>query len=248
MSETLRTSNTSTQSKPHLIWIDMTISNKNHKQLGLTHRWWNMANSPFKKPYLFWVDAAGAGAGCGWWWWSFASWKSLRRVSWFLHTRPLILVWPCDAMLMFWKGIGNKYAKGSHITFVLDFGWGPFFYGFPILPQHSQVLHGYRFKLLMCHISLLCLPLKYACQVFKKWLNFPPRLSNQRIRLMQLQPMPRVDHSSPKARGGAVSSGRLEVPTGGLKMIVWCIALLCLLFCYWRFVHVFFSISIIWNE
>lgn len=64
---------------------------------------------------------------------------------------------------------------------------------------------------------------------------------------MQLLPMPRVDHSSPKARGGAVSSGRLEVPTGGLKIsqddyLVYCI--IVPLFCYWRFVHVFFSISI----
>lgn len=169
MSETLRTSNTSTQSKPHLIWIDMTISNKNHKQLGLTHRWWNMANSPFKKPYLFWVDAAGAGAGCGWWW-SFASWKSLRQVSWFLHTRLLILVWPCDAMLTFWKGIGNKYAKGSHIAFVLDFGWGPFFYGFPILPNTPR--------------SYMAIASNYWCVTFhcsaSLW-NMPARLRNDWI-------------------------------------------------------------------
>lgn len=162
----------------------MTVFNKNHKQLGLTHRWWNMANSPFMKPYLFWVDAAGAGAGCGWWWWwSFASWKSLRHVSWF-HTRPLILVWPCDAMLTFWKGIGNKYAKGNHITFVLDFGWVPFFYGFPILPNTPRSISTWlSFQIIdasvifHCSASLWNMPARFLRNDWISHLDYPTKES-----------------------------------------------------------------------
>ena len=132
MSKTLRTSTIATQFRPRLIWIDMAVSKKNHKQFGLTHHWRNTAKLRHKKPYLIWGGAAGAGCGGGGRGGSGGGHLHHGRVDdrhpgfsinghWFSFGHAM----PCPC---FEKGISNKYAKGSHLTFLLDFG-------FPIIPN-----------------------------------------------------------------------------------------------------------------